>query len=85
VDIYFTKRLKELRNKNAISQVALAKEIGISRQTIARCENGSSEPNIQMIYNLCIYFDVTADYLLGLVDDMKAFRYPAFSKNHSKN
>ena len=59
-------RLKELREEKGLSQAQLAKEMGLSQNTISQYETGVLEPNIKTIKKLCEYFGVTAGYLLGL-------------------
>ena len=46
----------------------LAKQIDIPQATLARYELEKSEPRITEIRKICKYFDVSADYLLGLED-----------------
>jgi len=58
-------RLKELREEKGISQVHLAKEIGIYQATISKYEKGLREPDFQTLKKLCDFFGVTAGYLLG--------------------
>ena len=59
-------RLKELREEKGLSQIQLAKEIGVNHRTISQYEIGVREPDIQTIKKLCKFFDVTAGYLLGI-------------------
>jgi len=59
-------RIYELRNSLNISQTELAKEIGVSQKAIDFWEKGINEPKATYIINLAKYFDVSADYLLGI-------------------
>lgn len=59
-------RLKELREAKALSQMQLAKEIGVNQRTISQYEIGAREPDIQTIKKICAFFNVTAGQLLGL-------------------
>lgn len=62
----FKIRLRELRgNKN---QTDVAKEIGISRSALSYYESGERTPDINVLYSIAKYYNVTADYLLGLSD-----------------
>lgn len=47
----------------------LAKELEISNASISYWETGKQEPTAQAIYKLAKFFDVSADFLLGLRDD----------------
>ncbi|MDE7107101.1 MAG: helix-turn-helix domain-containing protein [Clostridiales bacterium] len=57
-------RIKELRNERNISQMNLAKQIGVSQKAIDYWERGVNEPKASYIILLCDYFDISADYLL---------------------
>jgi len=57
--------LKELRESKGLSQVQLAKELGLNHRTISQYENGTREPDIDTIKKLIKYFNVTAGQLLG--------------------
>lgn len=59
------KKIKELRTQKGISQTELAKAIGASQRAVSYWESGVAEPNATIIYNLAVFFDVSADYLVG--------------------
>jgi len=62
----FSQNLKELRLEKNLTQVQLAKETGLSQTAIANWENEKRIPNINAIIIFAKFFNVTADYLLGL-------------------
>jgi len=64
----FSDKLKQLRNEKKITQVELAKSIGISDRTIIRYEAGVVEPPLSTLITIADYFNVSADYLLGRTD-----------------
>lgn len=64
----FCERFKELRIENNLSTMELGRILKVSQSTITRWENGVIEPTIGHLYNMAVYFGVTADYLLGLED-----------------
>ena len=64
----FCERLKDLRIKNKVTLRQLSSAINVDHSTISRWENGEITPSINYLKNLCVYFDVSADYLLGLTD-----------------
>ncbi len=68
----FSKIAKELREEAGLSQQKLADKIGLSSSAIARWELGQSEPGFNAILAYTKFFDVSADYLLGLEDDFGA-------------
>ncbi|MDE6356182.1 MAG: helix-turn-helix domain-containing protein [Clostridia bacterium] len=64
----FQERLKELRVSKGVSQKELGKLIGATYSAISYWETGVNEPKLSYIIALCKYFEVSADYLLGLSD-----------------
>lgn len=62
-------RLKTLRTEKNMGQNLLAKELDISNASISYWETGKQEPTAQAIFKLAKYFNVSADYILGLSDD----------------
>lgn len=64
----FSERLKELRQEKNLSTRALAQAIGVSNSVISKWEKGQRTPTIDNLYNLAVFFGVSADYLIGLSD-----------------
>ena len=64
----FSDKLRQLRNENNLTQVELAKSIGISDRTIIRYEAGVVEPPLSTLIAIAKYFKTDTDYLLGLSD-----------------
>jgi len=61
-------RLAFLRRKENISQKELGDKLNISHYTISSYEKGRSEPNDEIKIRIARYFNVTLDYLVGLID-----------------
>ena len=61
-------RIKELRKEFGLSQVELAAQMEVTKQTISNWENENIQPSIDMLVGLANVFNVTTDYLLGLDD-----------------
>lgn len=57
--------LKELRLSRGITQVELAKQLGISRSTVGMYESGSREPDFETLELIADYFNIDTDYILG--------------------
>lgn len=60
--------LSELLVENKISKRELAKKIGVSATSISDWSTGKIQPTAENIYLIAEYFNVSADYLLGLKD-----------------
>lgn len=70
VQSIFAVRLTELiakgKNGKKINQQELATAVGTTRQAISQYASGAIQPNAEKIYKIAEYFDVSADYLLGI-------------------
>lgn len=62
----FAKRLVELRENNGVSQAELAKHLGVTRQSLSLYETAERTINIDLLEQIAEYFNVSADYLLGI-------------------
>lgn len=69
----FAKRLREEMHAQKITQEALARQTGLARQTISQYMDGSVLPNVERLYNICNYFDVSGDYLIGLTNSKREY------------
>lgn len=56
-------RIKELRLSCSLSQDALAKACGVSRQTINAIENDKYDPTLGLAFQLAFVLGVTVDTL----------------------
>lgn len=76
------KRIKDLREEYEITQIEMAKIIGVSKSTYARWE--TDEAIIPLIHfnNLCNYFKISMDYMTGLNNNNKC--YPNINKTINK-
>ncbi len=57
--------IKELREKNQISQKTLAEAVNTSQRNIGRWENGENEPSYVQLIKLADFFNCSLDYLVG--------------------
>ncbi|RPF47438.1 helix-turn-helix protein [Hydrogenoanaerobacterium saccharovorans] len=61
--------LRELREDNDLKQEAIAKVLGTTQEVYSRYENGINELPICHLVTLCKFYNVSADYILGLKQD----------------
>lgn len=64
----FAQRLSELRNNKGFTQQTASDGIGISRARLNNYEQGIREPDIDTLRSIADYYQVSADYLLGITD-----------------
>jgi len=65
----FGERLKTLRKKKNESQENISRELGLGNCTYGTYENERYLPDAVTLRDLAVYFGVSADYLLGLIDE----------------
>ena len=59
-------RIRMLRQARSMSQVELARLLGVTKQSISNWENDNIQPSIEMLKKLAAVFSVSTDQLLGL-------------------
>ena len=59
------KNLQKLRKAKNLTQEALAEQVGVARQTIAKWETGESAPDLEMAGMLASVLDVALDDLVN--------------------
>lgn len=76
MDNIFGKRLRELREEHELSMDFVVFDmqhrynVEINKGQLSRWENGQS-PSLKYIKYLAVYYNVSADYLLGLTESKK--------------
>lgn len=59
-------RIKDLREKNGLTQTELAKRLNVTRSAVNAWEMGISVPSTALIVDIARLFHVSTDYLLGI-------------------
>jgi len=62
----FPSKLSELMKERKVSQETLANAIGVKRQTVSLYKTGQSSPSADQLCKIAKFFNVSADWLLGL-------------------
>ena len=65
-----SEKIKSLRQAKHMTQVELAKELGLTKQCVSNWENDNVLPSIEMLIKIADYFGVSTDYLLGREDNL---------------
>jgi len=69
--VYFGDKLRALRLEKKLTQQKLAEKIGLVKGSISAYEKNTKHPSINVLIKLCAIFNVSADYLLGLSDNIE--------------
>lgn len=68
---YIYQRVRDLREDSELTQEALAKKLKLHVTQYRRWETGESEIPTHIIVELCNYYNVSADYMLGITQTYK--------------
>lgn len=66
MQISFGERVRNLREDADLNQTQLGAALQMTQRKISYIECGKYEPSMEDIIAICRYFNVSADYLLGL-------------------
>ena len=66
-------RLKDIREDLDITQKELAARLHIGQNTYSQYENGQRGLPIEVLMQLTVIFDTSADYILGLTDECRPY------------
>lgn len=69
--LYLGDKLRALRLEKGLTQQQLSEKVGLAKGSISAYEKSAKYPSIDVLIKLCEIFHVSADYLLGLSDDME--------------
>lgn len=61
-------KIKELRTENNLSQMALAKAVGVSQKAVDYWERGVNEPKASYIIALVKFFNLSYDEFFAEID-----------------
>lgn len=63
---HYGTRLKNARRAKGLTQIQLAKMLGISQTSYQRMETGEHDMKMSNILKICETLDVSADWLIGI-------------------
>ncbi|SFQ48751.1 putative transcriptional regulator [Psychrobacillus psychrotolerans] len=69
MDLKVKNRIKEIRLAKGISQIQMAEDLQITRQTINAVENHKYNPSLELALKLIKYFDITLDEIFTLEEE----------------
>lgn len=66
--MYNCERLREIREDNKLTQTDIAHLLKTTRQQVSKWETGVQMMGIDKYVILAEYYNISVDYLLGLID-----------------
>lgn len=58
-------RIRQLREARGMTQVELARQLSVTKQSVSNWENNNIQPSVEMAVSIADFFGVTLDDLLG--------------------
>ena len=63
--------LRTIRIKRGYSQMDIAEILNTTQQQYSKYENGQNEIPVRHVITLCKFYGISADWLLGLKDEVE--------------
>ena len=70
----YRERIRNIREDRDLTQAEIGRLLNKSQQGYSHIESGRAELKIEDLATLCRFYDLSADYLIGLVDKPSSFR-----------
>lgn len=70
----FGQRLRAVRKAAGQKQEELGLVLNVGKSQISELERGSASTTLEKLSIICEYYNVSADYLLGLTDEPKPYK-----------
>lgn len=65
MEILIAQHIEDLMKNEKLTQMQLAKAIGVGQSSVSDWLNSKSEPSVESLWKLADFFDVSVDYLIG--------------------
>lgn len=72
----FPEKIKHLRKENNMTQKEMSDYLNVSIPTVQSWEKGTKNPSMSAIVSIATLFDVTTDYLLGVISGKEIIIQP---------
>ncbi len=67
-------RIRDLREDRDLTQAEVGKLLQKSQQGYSHIESGRAELKIEDLAKLCRYYNISSDYVIGLVNEPKPLK-----------
>ncbi len=65
----YGQRIRELRIEKGLTQTQLAEQLGLTQKSVSKYELEQLDLSTELVVKISRFFEVSADYLLGMSDD----------------
>ena len=70
----YRERMRNLREDRDLTQREVAQVLNKSQQGYSHIEDGRAELKIDDLVKLCQFYNLSADYLIGLSNEQKSYK-----------
>lgn len=70
----YRKRLRDIREDRELTQAQVGKLLEKSQQGYNHIEAGRAELKIEDLVKLCMYYNLSADYIIGLIQEPRSYK-----------
>ena len=70
----YRKRLRDIREDRDLTQVEVGRLLNKSQQGYNHIEAGRAELKIEDLIKLCRFYNLSADYIIGLTDKKRSYK-----------
>lgn len=74
LEMNYYERLKDIREDNDLTQVDVAEILKTTRQQVSKWETGAQMMGVDKYIILAEYYNISVDYLLGLIDEPRKLK-----------
>ncbi|MBQ7034175.1 MAG: helix-turn-helix transcriptional regulator [Clostridia bacterium] len=67
-------RLRNMREDHDLTQEKIGAILNKTQQGYEHIEAGRAELKIEDLVKLCQFYNISADYMIGLTDEMRSFK-----------
>lgn len=71
---HYRVRIRNIREDRDLTQTDVGRVLNKSQQGYNHIEAGRAELKIDDLVKLCQFYDLSADYLIGLTDEKKSYK-----------
>lgn len=70
----YRERLRQIREDRDLTQAEIGKLLDKSQQGYNHIETGRAELKMEDLATLCRFYNLSADYILGLIDKPRSYK-----------
>lgn len=82
-NVNFAKTITNLIESNSLNQLTFANAVKVNQSQVSDWISGKSKPSFEALRDICIRFNISADYLLGLKEDEVATKFKIANRRYT--